>query len=534
MSKQGGTVSGVELNEVQAALEELRANRIVQRIWEEDASVWSSDSEHVKIIANSLGWLRVADELREHTAELETFAKEIRDEGFTHAVVLGMGGSSLCPEVLRQSFGKQDDYPELLVLTTEPQMFQRYFYERVKEIKGERAGENFIAITDPGTVLEGQARDDGYRRIFINWDDIGGRYSALSFFGMVPFAIMGGDVDELLERAIAAANACKHEEPGANPGAALGALLGTLANKGVNKLTLIGSPQIASLGLWIEQLVAESTGKLGKGIVPVAGEELGSPEVYGKDRVFVSLSIGEAEPETSHKLQALETAGFTVVHQQLSGPLDLGATFFVWEFATAVAGSMMKVDAFDQPNVQESKDNTKRLLNAFVDSGTLPEPAPLASEGALKLYSEDHSLGTKLDAAISAHLAKAGEGDYVAITQYFLETDEVEALVQRLRLAVRAKTRAAVTTGYGPRFLHSTGQLHKGGANSGVFLQLTAQDAKDVPIPREPFGFSILKQAQALGDFESLVKHGRRAVRVDLGVDVPAGLRRLLQAVEQG
>ncbi len=578
MSKQGGTVSGVELNEVQAALEELRANRIVQRIWEEDASVWSSDSEHVKIIANSLGWLRVADELREHTAELETFAKEIRDEGFTHAVVLGMGGSSLCPEVLRQSFGKQDDYPELLVLdstvpaavaqieaqvklphtlfivasksgsTTEPQMFQRYFYERVKEIKGERAGENFIAITDPGTVLEGQARDDGYRRIFINWDDIGGRYSALSFFGMVPFAIMGGDVDELLERAIAAANACKHEEPGANPGAALGALLGTLANKGVNKLTLIGSPQIASLGLWIEQLVAESTGKLGKGIVPVAGEELGSPEVYGKDRVFVSLSIGEAEPETSHKLQALETAGFTVVHQQLSGPLDLGATFFVWEFATAVAGSMMKVDAFDQPNVQESKDNTKRLLNAFVDTGTLPEPAPLASEGALKLYSEDRSLqpqqakdglagdpgGTKLDAAISAHLAKVGEGDYVAITQYFLETDEVEALVQRLRLAVRAKTRAAVTTGYGPRFLHSTGQLHKGGANSGVFLQLTAQDAKDVPIPREPFGFSILKQAQALGDFESLVKHGRRAVRVDLGVDVPAGLRRLLQAVEQG
>jgi len=351
---------------------------------------------------------------------------------------------------------------------------------------------------------------------------------------MVPFAIMGGDVDELLERAIAAANACKHEEPGANPGAALGALLGTLANKGVNKLTLIGSPQIASLGLWIEQLVAESTGKLGKGIVPVAGEELGSPEVYGKDRVFVSLSIGEAEPETSHKLQALETAGFTVVHQQLSGPLDLGATFFVWEFATAVAGSMMKIDAFDQPNVQESKDNTKRLLNAFVDSGTLPEPAPLASEGALKLYSEDHSLGTKLDAAISAHLAKVGEGDYVAITQYFLETDEVEALVQRLRLAVRAKTRAAVTTGYGPRFLHSTGQLHKGGANSGVFLQLTAQDAKDVPIPREPFGFSILKQAQALGDFESLVKHGRRAVRVDLGVDVPAGLRRLLQAVEQG
>ena len=563
MSSSGGAISGAELGEVQTALEELKAQRIVQRIWEEDATVWSSDPEHMRIIMNSLGWLRVPDEVLEHTAELENFAKEIRDAGFSHAVVLGMGGSSLCPEVLRQSFGKQLGYPELLVLdstvpgavaqieahvrlphtlfivasksgsTTEPQMFQRYFYERMKQIKGEWAGENFVAITDPGTVLEGQARDEGYRRIFVNWDDIGGRYSALSFFGMLPFAIMGGDMEELLRRAVAAANACKNEDPGANPGAALGALLGTLANKGVDKLTLVASSQIASLGLWIEQLIAESTGKAGKGIVPVAGEELGEPGLYGKDRVFVSLSVGELEPEISHKLQALELAGFPVIQQQLSGPLDLGATFFVWEFATAVAGSMMKIDAFDQPNVQESKDNTKRLLEAFVASGALPEPAPLVSEGALKIYSEDRSLGSQLDAAIAAHLAKVSEGDYVAITQYFLQTDEVEALVQQLRLAVRARTRAAVTTGYGPRFLHSTGQLHKGGANNGVFLQLTAQDAEDVPIPREPFGFSVLKQAQALGDFESLVKHGRRAVRVDLGQDVLAGLRRLLQAVEK-
>ncbi len=564
MSNSGGTVSGAELGDVQGALEELRTNRVVQRIWEEDPSVWSTEPEHGKIIANSLGWLRVPEEILEHTAELTTFAQQIRNAGFTHAVVLGMGGSSLCPEVLRQSFGKQPDYPELLVLdstvpaavaqieaqvnvprtlfivasksgsTTEPQMFQRYFYERVKEIKGERAGENFIAITDPGTILEGQARDDGYRRIFINWEDIGGRYSALSFFGMVPFAIMGGNVEELLQRAVAAANACKNEDPGANPGAALGALLGTLANRGIDKLTLLAAPPIASLGLWIEQLIAESTGKHGKGIVPVAAEELGAPADYGKDRVFVSFTAEDAE-ETGRKLQALESAGFPVVQQQLSGPLDLGATFFLWEFATAVAGSMMKIDPFDQPNVQESKDNTKRLLSAFVEQDALPEPAPLAAEGALKLYSADHSLvaqGTKLDAALAAHLARVSEGDYVAITQYFVETPEAEALVQQLRLAVRARTRAAVTTGYGPRFLHSTGQLHKGGANNGVFLQLTAQDAEDVPIPREPFGFSVLKQAQALGDFESLVKHGRRAVRVDLGVDVAAGLRRLLQVVE--
>ena len=576
-----GTAFGAELAEVQAALEELKAKRIVQRIWEEDAGVWSSDPEHVKIVSNSLGWLTVPEQVLERVPEIESFAQEIRAEGFAHAVVLGMGGSSLCPEVLRQSFGKHPDYPELLVLdstvpaavariearvklprtlfivasksgsTTEPLMFQRYFYERVKEIKGDRAGENFIAITDPGTLLEGQARDDGYRKIFVNWDNIGGRYSALSFFGMVPFALMGGDVAELLRRPVAAAQACKNEDPGANPGAALGALLGTLANKGVDKLTLLASPEIASVGLWIEQLVAESTGKTGKGIVPVAGEALGGPAEYGRDRVFASLAVGEGEPETNRKLQALESAGFPVVHQQLSGALDLGATFFVWEFATAVASSLMKIDAFDQPNVQESKDNTKSLLGEFTAKGALPQSAPAVEEGALKLYSEDHSPGSasgsslagsslagsnldssSLDRAIAAHLAKVRAGDYVAITQYFLETDEAEALMQRLRVAVRARTGAAVTTGYGPRFLHSTGQLHKGGANNGVFLQLTAEDAQDVPVPREPFGFSILKQAQSLGDLESLVKHGRRAVRVDLGHDVPAGLRRLLQAVE--
>jgi len=512
----------------------------------------------------------------QRAAELESFAQEIRSAGYTHAVVLGMGGSSLCPEVLSQSFGVRPGFPELLVLdstvpaavarieaqvelaktlflvasksgtTTEPQMFQRYFFERVKQVKGTRAGENFIAITDPGTLLEQQAKQEGYRKVFVNWADIGGRYSALSFFGMAPFAVMGGDVAELVERATVAARACQNEDAGANPGAALGALLGTLANKGVDKLTLVASPEIASVGLWIEQLIAESTGKMGKGIVPVAGEALGEPADYGKDRLFASLAVGEGKEEIRQKLDAMESAGFPVVHQQLSGALDLGATFFIWEFATAVAGSLLKIDAFDQPNVQESKDNTKRLLNDFVANGALPQPSPLVSEGSLRLYSKERALqpqqtkdgiaggpvGSTLDAALAAHLGQVREGDYVAITQYFLETPEAEALVQQLRLAVRARTGAAVTTGYGPRFLHSTGQLHKGGPNSGVFLQLTAEDMQDVAIPGERFGFSVLKQAQALGDFESLVKHGRRAVRVDLGADVPAGLRRLLRAVE--
>jgi glucose-6-phosphate isomerase len=555
--------ASAQLAACQSALEKMKAEQTVARIWKKDASVWSADPEHAKIIANSLGWLTVPGQVLQRTGELHRFAEEIRAAGFTHAVVLGMGGSSLCPEVLRQSFGARPGYPELLVLdstvpaalrqieaqvklestlfivasksgsTTEPQMFQRYFYERVRQLKGPRAGENFIAITDPGTILERQAKEEGYRKTFINWADIGGRYSALSFFGMVPFALMGGDVNELLERAAEAAKACQNPDPAGNPGAALGVLLGTLANQGIDKLTLVASGQIASLGLWIEQLVAESTGKNGKGIVPVAGEALGEPADYSKDRVFASIAIASCDAQTNGKLEALENAGFPVVHQQLSGPLDLGATFFVWEFATAVASALLHIDAFDQPNVQESKDNTKRLLEEFVSKGALPQAAPLVEDGALKLYGEDRSLGSTLDAAIAAHLRKVQAGDYVAITQYFAETPEAEALVQQLRLAIRAKTRAAVTTGYGPRFLHSTGQLHKGGANSGVFLQLTAEDAQDVAIPHEPFGFSVLKQAQALGDLESLVKHGRRALRVDLGTNVNTGLRRLLEAVQR-
>jgi transaldolase / glucose-6-phosphate isomerase len=562
MSKASEVAQAARQAEFESALEYLNAQKTVARIWQKDATVWSDKPEHQKIIANSLGWLAVPKQVLERVSELKSFAQEIRSAAFTHAVVLGMGGSSLCPEVLRQSFGPQEGYPELLVLdstvpaavahieaqvklestlfivasksgsTTEPQMFERYFYDRVKQLKGAKVGENFIAITDPGTLLENQAKEQGYRKTFVNWADIGGRYSALSFFGMVPFAVMGGDVEGLLERATAAAKACQSEDAPANPGAALGALLGSLANKGVDKLTLAPSKKIASLGLWIEQLIAESTGKDGKGIVPIAGEALGEPRDYGNDRVFASIAVGSGDPETNAKIALLESAGFVVIHQQLAGAIDLGATFFVWEFATAVAGSLLKIDAFDQPNVQESKDNTKRLLGEFVSKGALPQQPPQVQEGALKLYSED-PLGTTFDSAIAAHLKKVHSGDYVAITQYFVETPETDALVQKLRLAVRAKTGAATTTGYGPRFLHSTGQLHKGGGNNGVFIQLTAEDAQDVAIPREPFGFSVLKQAQALGDLESLVKHGRRAVRVDLGLDVLAGLKRLLQAVEK-
>lgn len=554
---------GGQQAEFNAALAELKAKNVIARIWQKDTTVWSDAPEHAKIISNSLGWLTVPGNVLERVQELTSFAEEIRGEGFTHAVVLGMGGSSLCPEVLRQSFGPQKGYPELLVLdstvpaavahieasvklettlfivasksgsTTEPVMFERYFYDRVKQIAGDKVGRHFIAVTDPGTLLENQARESQYRKTFVNWPDIGGRYSALSFFGMVPFAVMGGDVATFLLTAVSAANACRNPEPGNNPGATLGVLLGTLAASGVDKVTLVASPQIASLGLWIEQLVAESTGKQGKGIVPIAGEALGAVSSYGKDRVFVSISVGEEDADTAAKLSALEQAGYVVINQQLSGPIDLGATFFVWEFATAVASHVLAIDAFDQPNVQESKDNTKRILNEFIAQGALPQGVPVASDGALKLYSEDKTLGATVDQALAAHLKKVVAGDYVAITQYFVETAEVESLVQQLRHAVTRKTGAAATTGYGPRFLHSTGQLHKGGGNNGVFVQLTSADAQDVAIPREPFGFSVLKQAQSQGDMDSLVQRHRRAVRIDLGLDVAAGLRRLIAAVEK-
>ena len=551
-----------------STLEEMRKANTISRIWQKDATVWSDKPEHHKIIANSLGWLTVPQALLGRIGEVEAFAAEVRAAGFTHAVVLGMGGSSLCPEVLRKSFGPQKGWPELLVLdstvpaaveaieagiklettlflvasksgsTTEPQMFQRYFFERVKQLKGERAGENFVAITDPGTILEQQAKDDHYRKIFLNWPDIGGRYSALSLFGMAPFAVMGGGVRGLVERAASTAEACRNEEIGQNPGATLGVLLGVTAIHGVDKLTLITSPEIASLGLWIEQLVAESTGKAGRGIVPVAGEKLGEVKDYGADRLFVAITT-ERDAATAEgvaieaKLKELEQAGFPVVHQKLSGAIDLGAAFFIWEFATAVACALMKVDAFDQPNVQESKDNTKKLLAEFTQHGAFPAQAPVAADGAVALYSEDKSLGATLAAALRAHLSKVRPGDYVAITQYFAETAEVEALVQRLRTVIHEKRAVATTTGYGPRFLHSTGQLHKGGGDNGVFIQLTAADARDVLIPREPFGFSVLKQAQSLGDMQSLIERQRRAVRIDLGADVAAGLRKLIAVVEQ-
>ncbi|HEX8502205.1 MAG TPA: bifunctional transaldolase/phosoglucose isomerase, partial [Pyrinomonadaceae bacterium] len=550
---------------VSAAIREAEKGDVMRRVWRKDAALWKSEEEHQKIIKNSLGWLNVADEMIGVEDELVAFAGRIRERGFAHVVLNGMGGSSLAPEVLRRTFGRQEGFPELLVLdstdpdtvaefrekidpaktlfvvssksgtTTEPLAFYRYWFGEVSKVK-ENPGENFLAVTDPGTKMEADATRDKFKRVFLNPSDIGGRYSALSYFGMVPAALMGLDVRKLLDRAERVVHACSQVVPAAeNPGARLGAIIGECAKAGRDKLTIVADPKVESFGLWVEQLIAESTGKEGKGVVPVAGEPLAAPSAYGDDRLFVSIAVGRPDSEVEAKLKALEAAGHPVVYRTLTDAYDLGEEFFLWEIATAVAGWRLSINPFDQPNVQESKDATRELLDAFGRQGSLQEQPVLASDGGLTVYA-DEAARAAIEArtvgdVLENHLKRVKPGDYVALLDYFEESEDAEGIVQQIRTHLRDATRCATTTGYGPRFLHSTGQLHKGGPDSGVFIQVTALDARDVEIPGEPFTFSTLKQAQALGDFRSLASRGRRAVRVEIGPDVTAGLRRLFDII---
>ncbi|MBI3951547.1 MAG: bifunctional transaldolase/phosoglucose isomerase [Acidobacteria bacterium] len=549
----------------------------VQRLWRKDPSLWKDDPAHQKIIRNALGWLTVPEMMLGQVGELETFAERVRNDGFRYVMLLGMGGSSLCPEVFRRTFGQVEGYPELLVLdstdpatvrsmehavdvartlfivasksgaTTEPQMFYQYFFDKVSQVKPERPGANFLAITDPGTVLEQIAQQKQFRRVFLNPADIGGRYSALSYFGMVPAALMGLDGKEILERAVSAAQVCDPSIPvEENPGARLGAILGVLAKHGRDKVTFIIPPPVDSLGLWIEQLIAESTGKEGRGILPVAGEPLDSPGVDGDDRVFVYIRTRDVtDRDTEANLSALEAAGHPVVRHVLRDGQSLGREFFLWEVATALAGVLLGINAFDQPNVQESKDNTKRLLEVYRREGRLPEQEVLIEAEGCRVYCDaqtkaalQQSIQRKqatgsLVAYVGAHLARAGAGDYVALMAYIQENVKHNDLLQAIRTHIRDALKTATTVGYGPRFLHSTGQLHKGGADNGIFIQITADDIEDLPIPGEPFSFGVLKQAQALGDFQSLWNRHRRAIRFHLGRDIVAGLNTLLSAVRQ-
>lgn len=560
---------GSYADSVKAAIKRMENEEWIRRIWSKDPTLWKDDEKHQEIIRNSLGWLTVVEHVIENADELAAFSRRVRDDGFTHAMLLGMGGSSLCPEVFRRTFRKRDGFPELHVLdstdpatvksfeervdlphtlfivasksgtTTEPLMFYKYFFNRMREIKGDRAGENFVAITDPHTLMESMAKGDNFRRIFLNPPDIGGRYSALSYFGMVPASLQGIDFKGLLDGAERVMQACLPAVPAEdNPAARLGAILGTLANASRDKLTLSIAPEIASLGLWIEQLIAESTGKEGKGIIPITGEPLGPPSVYGSDRLFVHIAVGAPDEESDAKLRALEAAGHPVVRRRLHDLLELGGEFYRWEMATAVAGAIIGINAFDQPNVQESKDNTKRLLEVYKHDGSLPEQELGAEGRGLIAYCDAETItelgsGLSLDEFVTAHLKRADAGDYIAMLDYIQETPDHEDLIQAIRTHLRDAMRVATTTGYGPRFLHSTGQLHKGGPESGVFIQVTADNAMDVPLPGEAFTFGVLKQAQALGDFQSLTLRHRRAIRLHLGKDIVAGLRTLLEIVQK-
>ena len=542
---------------VQSTLAEADQARIIQRIWSKDATVWKNEPAHQKIIANSLGWLTVAGEMSGKTDQLKQFAARIKSEGYRHVMVCGMGGSSLCPEVLRQTFGPVTGFPTLLVLdstdpdvinnfrgqididierclfviasksgsTTEPVAFHRYWYNEVSRLT-DSPGDSFIAITDPETQMASVAEAESFKHIFLNQADIGGRYSALSHFGMVPAALMGVEIDTFLQHANAMAETCKLPEA-KNPAAMLGAVMAECALAGRDKLTIIADEKLATLGLWVEQLVAESTGKEGKGIVPVVQEKPGDVSTYGDDRMFVSIGLGQQIPD----LKELEDAGHPVVYRSLGDIDELGAEFFLWEMATAFAGWRLGINPFDQPNVQEAKDATKVLLDSYSKEGKLQEQTPLARLGELSIYGKGSANASFVD-AINDHIKSAGQGDYIGLLAYLEETSEIDSALTDLRTALRDVTRRAVTVGYGPRYLHSTGQLHKGGPDLGVFLEITAPDKVDFEVPQSSYSFSVLKQAQAQGDLDALLAHGRRALRIDLGSDIVGALQQLTEIVK--
>jgi glucose-6-phosphate isomerase len=519
---------------------------VAQRVWRKDESLWGGPG--VPEIGNRLGWLTVSDSMLEEADTLESFAHELAAEGMTTAVLLGMGGSSLAPEVLRQSFGKAKGALELHVLdstdasaivhleqrldlahtifivstksggTIETLSLARYFESRLAEkVDEDETGRHFIAITDPGSSLIELAREHGWRRVFLADPDIGGRYSALSHFGMVPAALAGIDIEAILERAQVAEQRSQNYEQGqANAGLWLGLMIGELALQGRDKLTFVVDEPIASFGLWAEQLVAESTGKHGKGILPVAGEPLGPPESYGSDRVFLYLrDEGNPDSERDAAIEALGAAGHPTVTVGVEGATDLGSLFFFAEFATAVAGWVLGINPFDQPNVQEAKDNTARVLERYAQEGRLPEADDATDE------------------ALRGLIAQVETGRYLAIMGYLEPSDEFEAAVAELRAAVRDAKRAATTFGYGPRFLHSTGQLHKGGPPTGVFLQLIHDGNEDAEVPEAGYSFTTLKNAQAIGDLETLRGHGLPAERVRLEGDRVASLRALTEKVKE-
>jgi transaldolase/glucose-6-phosphate isomerase len=560
---------------VRSGLAKLQKQDFARRLWARDPSLWKTEPAHQRIIKNALGWLTVPQRMLGELDALQHFVEEVRGDGYKHVVVLGMGGSSLCPDVCRATFGTSPGFLDLQVLdstvpasvaqveksvdlqrtlflvssksgsTVEPLSFYAYFSHLVEREKGDRAGENFVAVTDPGTSLEKLAREKHFRRIFHGQPDIGGRYSALSNFGIVPAALAGVDVRALLERAEGMAQVCAAAVPlEENPAVALGALLAEAARSGRDKLTFVMSPGIYTFADWVEQLLAESTGKEGKGLVPVVREYINAPECYGNDRVFIHMTLtSEMNRTVQKRLEILEAAGHPVVRSELADVYDLGKEFFRWEVAAATAGALLGINPFDQPNVQESKDNTNRLLAEHRAQGQLAEAAPVAEYQGVKIFCPSAlftGIQKKLQARaamtpaelVAGFLGERKPGSYVALLPYLESSSGQRAAIQALRLSIRDGLRLATTVGYGPRYLHSTGQLHKGGGANGLFILITAEDREDLPVPGHPYTFSVLKQAQALGDFQALASKGRPVLRFHLGTTIQAGLDSLTSLVK--
>jgi transaldolase/glucose-6-phosphate isomerase len=562
----GCALPGELASPVEVALEDWNAHDKVRRLWERDASLWTCLDE-----GRWLDWLGEVEGQQAQLGRLRRLAKEIKGADFTHALLLGMGGSSLSPDVLKATFGRLDGFPELHVLdstdpaqvqafeervdlprtlfivssksgtTLEPKILKDYFFARVEAAAGAgEAGRRFIAVTDPGSKLQQDAEREGFRHVALGVPGIGGRYSALSSFGMVPSAIMGLDVGEFLERTEGMVEACGAAVPAAdNPGVRLGVVLGALARHGRDKVTLVASSGVGALGGWLEQLLAESTGKGGKGLIPVDGEPLGPPEVYGDDRLFVYVRLASApEPAQDRALEELERAGQPVVRIEMRDPYDLGREFFRWEVATAVAGSILGINPFDQPDVEASKVATRRLTDEYERTGRLPAEAPILEEAGIRLFADAENAGAlaagpepSLVGALRAHLGRLRPGDYFAILAYLEMSAANEQPLQAVRLAVRDARRVATCLGFGPRFLHSTGQAYKGGPNTGVFLQITCDDAADLAVPGRGYTFGVVKAAQARGDFQVLAERKRRILRVHLPADVRAGLATLRGAI---
>lgn len=552
--------------QVREGLRRIQTTNVTTRIWDRDPSVWKDDEASQSTITNRLGWLDTIADMQQQSATIKAFAEEIREAGFTSVVLLGMGGASLAAEVIYRVFGTAHTWPRFYMLDStapgtieaierridlantlflvsikwgdavETLSFYRYFRSKVEAARGNKAGDNFVAITDPGSTLEQIAKEHNFRYTFLNNSEIGGRYSALSYFGLVPAALMGADIDALLASAASMSESCKTNASHNNPGAWLGVTMGVSYKAGRDKVTIFTSPDLDSFGIWAEQLLAESTGKEGKGLIPVACEPVGRPSSYNRDRLFIYLSIpGATDVKQDHDIQKLEAAGHPVVHLTLNNKHDLAAEFFRWELATAVAAHFLGVNPFDEPNVTESKENTQRLLTTFNTLGSLPESNPLLTDG-VSIYGDDETLaragweGT-LQSALHAFFSTLNPGDYLATLVYMPTTGEHEELFLDTRLHIRNKLKVTTTFGYGPRYLHSTGQLHKGGPNKGAFIQVTCDPRRDIEIPDQQYSFNTLIKAQSIGDLESLQKHNRRAIRLHIHGDHSEGVEQIREAI---